>query len=191
MKRFAVLAALMVALLAIPATAMASSGSASGGGSGGPGYAPPRAIQAVCPVPFRLRKGHLKQVFVKGKVVRISAKLPPKALLKLLRHGKGRVEFIRHGKKGRVEIVCKFRPGPPLCLGPILRFDVATGSSTLTEVSGPILWPTETFTYRGGTYTIMSINPGANSFTVFYNNILFVNHGAAITNGVGFMACGH
>ena len=177
MKRFAVLAALMVALLAIPATAMASSGS----GSGGPGYVPPRAIQAVCPVPFRLRKGHLKQVSVKGKVVRINGKLPPKALLKLL----------RHGKKGRVEIVCNLRPGPPLCLGPILRFDVAAGSSNLTEVSGPTLWPTETFTYRGGTYTIMSINPGADSFTVFYNNILFVNHGAAITNGVGFMACGH
>jgi hypothetical protein len=188
MKRFAVLAALMVALLAIPATAMASSGS----GSGGPGYAPPRAIQAVCPVPFRLRKGHLKQVSVKGKVVRINGKLPPKALLKLLRHGKkGRIELIRHGKKGRVEIVCNLRPGPPLCLGPILRFDVAAGSSNLTEVSGPTLSPTETFTYRGGTYTIMSINPGADSFTVFYDNILFVNHGAAITNGVGFMACGH
>jgi len=179
MKRFAVLAALMVALLAIPVAAMASSG--SGGGSGGPGYAPPRAVQAVCPVPLRLRKGHPKQVFVRGKVVAIKGKLPPKALLRLL----------RHGKKGRVEIVCKFRPGPPLCRGPILRFDVASGSSTLTEVSGPTLWPTQTFVYRGGTYTIMSVNPGADSFTVFYDNILFVNHGAAITNGVGFMACGH
>jgi hypothetical protein len=176
MKRFAVLAALMVALLAIPAAAMASSGSASGG----PGYGPPRTVQAVCPVPLRLRKGHPKRVF-EIKVRGVRTKLPPKALLKLL----------RHGKKGRVEIVCKFRPGPPLCLGPILRFDVASGSSTLTEVSGPTLWPTQTFVYRGGTYTIMSVNPGANSFTVFYDNILFVNHGAAITNGVGFMACGH
>jgi hypothetical protein len=172
MKRFAVLAALMVALLAIPAAAMASSGSASGG----PGYGPPRAVQAACPVHFRLRKGHPKQVSI-----RVRGKIPPKALLKLL----------RHGKKGRVEIVCKFKPGPPLCLGPILRFDVASGSSTLTEVSGPTLWPAETFVYRGGTYTIMSINPGADSFTVFYDNILFVNHGAPITNGVGFMACGH
>ncbi|MGH3191746.1 MAG: hypothetical protein ACRDPY_27005 [Streptosporangiaceae bacterium] len=180
MKRFAVLAALMVALLAIPAAAMASSGSGSSV-SGGPGYAPPRAVQAVCPVPFRLRKGHLKRVYIKGKVVSFKGKRPPKALLRLL----------RHGKKGRVEIVCRFRPGPPLCLGPIVRFDVASGSSNLTEVSGPILWPSQTFVYRGGTYTIMSVNPGANSFTVFHDNILFVNHGAAITNGVGFMACGH
>ncbi len=176
MKRFAVLAALMVALLAIPAAAMAS----SGGGSGGPGYGPPVVAHAVCPFPLRLGKGHPKQIAIRGRVVRFRAKLPPKALLKLL----------RHGKKGRVEIVCKFRPGPPFCLGPILRFDVASGSSTLTEVSGPTLWPTQTFVYRGSTYTIMSVNPGADSFTVFVNNFLFVNHGAAITNGVGFMSCG-
>jgi hypothetical protein len=163
-----------VALLAIPAAAMASSGSASGGG---PGYAPPGTIRAVCPFPFRLGKGHPKRVLViKGRT-----KLPPKALLRAL----------RHAKKGRIEIVCKFRPGPPLCLGPILRFDVASGSSTLTEVSGPTLWPSQTFVYRGETYTIMSVNPGADSFTAFVNNFLFVNHGAAITNGVGFMACGH
>ena len=178
MKRFAVLAALMVAMLAIPAAAMASSGSASGG----PGYGQPRAVQAVCPVPFRLRKGHpRREVVIKGKGVAVRTKLSRKALLKLL----------RHGKKGRVEIVCKFRRGQQVCLGPILRFDVASGSSTLTEVSGPTLWPTQTFVYRGETYTIMSVNPGADSFTAFVNNFLFVNHGAAITNGVGFMPCGH
>ncbi len=36
----------------------------------------------------------------------------------------------------------------------------------------------------------MSVNPGADSFTVFLDNHLFVNQGAAITNGVGFLACG-
>jgi len=64
-----------------------------------------------------------------------------------------------------------------------------TGSSTLTEVSGPILAPTQEFSYRGATYTIMSINPGANSFTVFKGGFLFVNKGAAVTGGTGFMIC--
>ena len=71
----------------------------------------------------------------------------------------------------------------------MLRFDLATGSSTLTEVSGPILAPTQEFSYGGDTYTIMSVNPGADSFTVFKDGFLFVNKGAAITGGTGFMIC--
>ena len=39
------------------------------------------------------------------------------------------------------------------------------------------------------TYTIMSVNPGADSFTVFLNGWRFVNNGATITDGIGFMAC--
>jgi hypothetical protein len=188
MKRFAALAALVLALLAIPATAMASSGgSVSGVGS-------PRTVQAACPVPFRLHKGHVKrQIVIKGRTIWVKGKIPPKILVQLLRHGKkGRVTVVfRHGKKGRVTLVCKFPPGPPFCRGPILRFDMASGSSTLTEVSGPILAPSQTFVYDGNSYTIMSVNPGADSFTVFLNSImLFTNHGAAITNGVGFMPCG-
>jgi hypothetical protein len=191
MKRMAALAALLLALLAIPAAAMASSG---GSGSGGPGYGPPRTVQAACPFPARLLKGrHKGQVVVKGRTIWVKGKIPPKILAQLLRHGKkGRVTVVlRHGKKGRVTLVCPFPPGPPFCLGPVLRFDMAAGSSTLTEVSGPILAPAQTFRYDGNSYTIMSVDPGADSFTVFINDInLFVNHGAAITNGVGFMPCG-
>ena len=66
---------------------------------------------------------------------------------------------------------------------------MAAGSSTLTEVSGPVLAPPQEFTYDGNTYTIMSVNPGADSFTVFLNGWRFVNNGATITNGIGFMAC--
>ena len=66
---------------------------------------------------------------------------------------------------------------------------MAAGSSNLTEVSGPILAPPMEFSYDGNTYTIMSVNPGADSFTVFGNGWLFVNHGAAITDGLGLMAC--
>jgi hypothetical protein len=192
MKRMAALAALLLALLAIPAAAMASSGSGTGSVSGGPGYAPPRAAQAACT--FALAKGHHKgQVVIKGRIIRVNGKIPPKILVRLLRHGKkGRVTVVfRHGKKGRVTLVCPFPPGPPFCLGPVLRFDMAAGSSTLTEVSGPTLSPTQTFVYDGNSYTIMSVNPGADSFTVFLNGImLFTNHGAAIANGVGFMPCG-
>jgi hypothetical protein len=35
----------------------------------------------------------------------------------------------------------------------------------------------------------MSVNPGAGRFTVFLNGWLFVNHGAAITDGIGLMGC--
>jgi hypothetical protein len=66
---------------------------------------------------------------------------------------------------------------------------VAPGSSTLTEVSGPVLAPPEEFRYDGQIYTIMTVNPGAGSFTVFRDGVLFVNHGPAITRAIGFMAC--
>jgi len=194
MKRMAALAALLLALLAIPAAAMASSGTGTGSVSVGPGYAPPRAAQAACTFDLRLAKGHPKgQVVVRGRTTWVKGKIPPKILVQLLRHGKkGRVTVVfRHGKKGLVTIVCPFPPGPPFCLGPVLRFDMASGSSTLTEVSGPTLSPTQTFVYDGNSYTIMSVNPGADSFTVFLNGImLFTNHGAAIANGTGFMPCG-
>jgi len=71
----------------------------------------------------------------------------------------------------------------------VLRFDVAAGSSTLTEVSGPTLAPTQEFSYGGDTYTIMTVNPGADSFTVFKDGFLFVNKGAAIASGTGVMCC--
>jgi hypothetical protein len=70
-----------------------------------------------------------------------------------------------------------------------MRFDMASGSSTLTEVSGPMLTPPGQFGYGGSTYTIMSVNPGADSFTVFVNNALFVNNGPAITDGIALMSC--
>jgi hypothetical protein len=35
----------------------------------------------------------------------------------------------------------------------------------------------------------LPVNPGADSFTVFRDGFLFVNKGAAITDGTGFMTC--
>jgi hypothetical protein len=172
MKRIAALAALVITMLAVPAaTAMAGpSGSGSGYGQ------PPRLVQVICPFPYQLRKGHVH--------VKAYAKFPAYAKAYRLAH--------RHGKPVRIRLVCPRIPAKPLpkgCRSQVLRFDVAAGSSTLTEVSGPVLAPPMEFSYDGNTYTIMSVNPGADSFTVFLNGWLFVNKGAAITNGVGFMAC--
>jgi hypothetical protein len=172
MKRIAALAALVITMLAVPAaTAMAGPrGSGSGYGQ------PPRLVQVICPFPYQLRKGHVH--------VKAYAKFPAYAKAYRLAH--------RHGKPVRIRLVCPRIPAKPLpkgCRSQVLRFDVAAGSSTLTEVSGPVLAPPMEFSYDGNTYTIMSVNPGADSFTVFLNGWLFVNKGAAITNGVGFMAC--
>ena len=106
-------------------------------------------------------------------------------------HRLHRAYVIRHHKRIPIRIVCPIRvkPLPRGCLPRVLRFDMAAGGRTLTEVSGPTLAPAQEFSYDGSTYTIMSVNPGANSFTVFRDGFLFVNKGAAIIDGIGFMAC--
>jgi hypothetical protein len=115
-------------------------------------------------------------------------------------HHKGRFWFYqlrhRHGKVVRVRVACPFIPAKPVpvkpvprCRPEVLRFDVAAGSSTLTEVSGPTLAPTQEFSYGGDTYTVMTVNPGADSFTAFKDGFLFVNKGAAIAGGTGVMCC--
>jgi hypothetical protein len=68
-------------------------------------------------------------------------------------------------------------------------FDVAPGSSTVYEVSGPTLASAEEFRYAGGTYTIWSVNPGAGSFTMSLGETVFVNEGPAITNATGYLVC--
>jgi hypothetical protein len=112
------------------------------------------------------------------------------------RHGKPvkvlRLRKHRPFKPGRpvaVLINCKLPPPAVGCRLRPLVFDVASGSSTLTEVSGPTLAPAEEFFYAGSIYTINTVNPGADSFTVFHDNFLFVNSGSAITNGHGILLC--
>jgi hypothetical protein len=174
MKRIAALAALMIAMLAVPTAAMASTGGSAPGyggpGDGGPGYGRPGPVQIACPLPRGFRHGQFK--------------LTLKARAYLIKH--------RHGQPVPIRIICPYIPAKPFprgCAPQVLRFDMAAGSSTLTEVSGPTLAPPQEFSYDGNTYTIMSVNPGADSFTVFVNGWLFVNKGAAITDGVGFMTC--
>ena len=185
MKRIAAIAALIiVSTLAVPAAAMASTtGSASG-----PGYTRPGPVSIVCLAPGKL---------VKGKVtIAIAGQARLKAVeFRTVRAHLKAVEVVRlrgHGKQWTFRIDCPIRlvkPTPKACPPQVLKFDMAAGSSTLTEVSGPMLTPPEQFSYHGSTYTIMSINPGADSFKVFVNNALFVNNGPAITGGIALMSC--
>jgi hypothetical protein len=156
MKRIAALAAVIIGLLAIPTAAMASTGG-SGSGNGTTMSAQPDA----CYVGFHRVHQHWQKYFdwwQDGRVVTTSyCPFPEQIPL----------------------------PPPNKCEGQILTFSVAADSSAMTEVSGPQLSPTEQFIYDGNVYTIMSINPGADQFTAFVNNLLFTNGGTAITNAVG------
>ncbi len=167
MKRIAAVAALIVAMLAVPAAAMASTGS-SGSGHGGPG-------QFACPKPYLFQH--------RPHNVRI--------------HGRVRISrYFRHGRHIRVIRGCPFPlpyQGPPqarqFCGAGTFTFDLASGSSTFTEVSGPQLAAPQEFTYDGNTYTIWTVNPGADSFTAALNGTLFVNEGSSITDGSASLLC--
>jgi hypothetical protein len=156
-------AALTVIVLGTPAIALA----------GTVGSGPPGQVKIACP-PVNFERFN-KQV--KLKAIR---------LRRFGRPGPG-VVAVRPGQFPRFRIACRLRPRG--CPPQALTFDLASGSSTLTEVSGPTLAPPEEFAYDGSTYTIMTVNPGADSFTVFRNGFLFVNSGPAITDGTGLLAC--
>lgn len=162
MKRIAALAATIIGLLAIPTAAMASTGS-SGGSGAGSGYGTTTQVQPQeCYVEYHRVHHHSQKYFnwwENGQeYTTVYGPFPEQIPL----------------------------PPPNVCEGQTLTFSVAAGSHAMTEVSGPQLSPTEQFIYDGNTYTIMSINPGADQFTAFVNNLLFTNNsGAAITNAIG------
>lgn len=163
MKRIAALAALVVTMLAVPAAAALADTGASTGGSG-PGYGSPGPVQVACPP--RLNPGPIRTY--------VSA------------------YRIRHRKPVAVRVICPYipaKPHPVGCAPQQVVFNVAAGSSTLTEVSGPVLSPEQQFSYGGGSYTIASVNPGGSSFTVVKDGWLFHDQGPAITDGVGQMSC--
>jgi hypothetical protein len=200
MRHLAALAVLIVTLLAVPTAAMASTAGS------GPLNGNPVAVSIACPPPLLLFHNHARVQFIRlkrlprGKHLRIGIVCPRPPFLK----GCGlRLPFsaVASASGGNVTVVFgpaqapagKFRcPRPPFAAGcrprPLV-FDVASGSSNLTEVSGPTLAPAEEFFYDGSIYTIMTVNPGADSFTVFHDNVLFTNSGPAITNGRGILLC--
>jgi len=155
------IAALTALVITLLAVPAAAAMATTGGPGSGPGYAKPGPVQLVCPRIHRFPRVYLTR-----------------------HHKRIPVRF-------RIRIACPLRgkPFPRPCLSGVLRFDMAAGGRTLTEVSGPTLAPAQEFSYDGSTYTIMSVNPGANSFTVFRDGFLFVNSGAAITNAIAIMAC--
>jgi hypothetical protein len=166
-KRIAAVAALTITMLAVPAAAaMASTSSGSGSGSG-PG-------QFTCPPPY------------------------------LLHHRPHYRNFnrYRHHHPRRTQVACQVpAPFPPyqqncqsqgFAYGQAqsFTFDVSSGSSTVYEVSGPTLAAGEEFTYDGTTYTIWTVNPGADSFTMSQGGSLYVNDGSSITDATGYLtAC--
>jgi hypothetical protein len=171
-------AAMAVIVLGTPAIAMAG----TIGSVPGPGR--PVQVQIVCP--------RLPGKFVRN--VRLPLPGKPVSIERIKLRGKQvkiqRINIKLHGlpPRSRLRLACPF---PKACPPGILSFDMAPGSSTLTEVSGPVLAPTQEFSYQGQMYTIMSVNPGADSFTVFRDGVLFVNGGPAITRGIGMMGCNH
>ena len=161
MKRIAALAAIVITMIAVPAAAaMASTGDS------GPGYGSPGPVQVAC------HPGYVNAQY----------KLPAYTQAYPWHH--------RHGKP--IRTVCPFIPAKPYpagCQPQQLVFSMAAGSSTLTEVSGPVLSPAQAFSYGGSSYTISSVDPGAGSFTVVKGGWPFQNQDRAITDGVGLMGC--
>jgi hypothetical protein len=169
-KRIAAVAALIVTMLAVPAAAaMASTGGASTGSGSGSGHSGPG--QFTCPPPYLLHhRPHYRNF-----------------------------KRYRHHHPRRTQVACHVpAPFPPYSQncssqgygqGQSFTFDVASGSSTVYEVSGPTLAAGEEFTYDGSTYTIWSVNPGGGSFTMSLGGSLYVNDGSAITGATGYLAC--
>jgi hypothetical protein len=160
MKRIAALTAIVITMIAVPAAAAMASTDDSG-----PGYGSPGPVQVACHPGYV--NGQYKQAYTQAYP---------------WRH--------RHAKPFRT--VCPFIPGKPQpvgCAAQQVVFSMPAGSSTLTEVSGPVPSPAEAFSYGGSSYTISSVNPGAGSFTVSNGGWPFQNQGRAITDGVGLMCC--
>jgi hypothetical protein len=163
-KRIAAVAALIVTMLAVPAAAMASTG---GTDRPGPG-------QSVCPPPYLLHhRPHIRHL--------------------------NRYRYRHHHPKRHLVCSVSVPFQPPqsqncpsgYAYGQVqsLTFSVASGSSTVYEDSGPTLAPAEEFTYDGNTYTIWTVNPGADSFTMSANGSLYVNGGPDITDATGNLVC--
>jgi hypothetical protein len=164
-KRIAAVAALLVTMLAVPAAAAMAS--TVGSGSGHPGQG-----QFACPPPF-LHRPHFRH-------------------LSRYRH--------HHPRRNlSCSVTVPFQPqqyqncpsgyGYGYGQAQSFTFSVASGSSTVYQVSGPTVAPAEEFSYDGSTYTVWSVNPGDDSFTMSVNGSLYVNGGPDINDATGNLFC--
>jgi len=170
MKRIVAVAALTVtvamamAMASIPVTAMASTSSPAQGP--GPVPAPVRCP----PAPIKPRPG---VVVTPPGMVAIPA--PGKAVVVVACCGKVRVRR----DASRPVPVAQF------CVAQIVEFDMAAGSSVVTEVHGARLHHGERLLYKGEVYTIRSV--WGDHFDVDHQGRLVVNTGPAIRKGVAIV----
>jgi hypothetical protein len=136
-KRIAAVAALILAMLAVPAAAMAGT-SSPGSGSGQPGQ-----YQFCQPNPFHNYRHHHRHHH---------------------RHHKRHHRHHRHHRYNRPGS-CNFPPPLPSasCHGASFTFSWGSGLSSLYEISGPALYTGEQFSYNGNLYTIVLANTVAGS----------------------------
>lgn len=157
MKRIAAVAALIVAMLALPAAAAMASTSTSGSGSGHAGQS------LYCqPNPFQHRHHNRHHNRHHGR-----------------HHG-------HHGHHGHHQFNnCNSPyPLPPsgFCNGASFTFSWVSGADGIYEISGPALYTGEQFSYNGGLYTIVLANTLAGSMS-----LNAVNYGPTIFSAVGYL----
>jgi hypothetical protein len=169
MKRIAAIAAMTVALgAAVPATAMASTVSPAPGP--GPVQVP---LPAKCLPP--------------GVTVRVPGKVKPP-----VKPPVGVIKPVR-GKPVAVLVLgcCGVKPrhgvpkSPQVCRAQVVEFDMAAGSSVVTEVHGPRLHAGEHLLYQRQVYTVRSV--WGRDFDVNRQGALVTNNGPAIHDGIAFV----
>jgi hypothetical protein len=163
MKRIVAIAALAVAMASIPATAMAS----TGGPAPGPG-----------PVPARCPAG-------------VSVPPPGRALVPVAKPAPGKPVVVAVVCCGQVQVRRNTtRPVPVgrFCRVQTVVFDMAAGSSVVTEVHGVRVHHGERLLFQGQLYTVSSV--WGNHFDVDHQGRLVVNTGPAIRNGLAIVLGG-
>jgi hypothetical protein len=172
MKRIAAIAAMTVALgTAVPATAMASTDSPAPG---------PGPVQVPVPAKCLPPGGVIFRGPVKVKPVKQVK--PPVGVIKPVR-----------GKPVAVLVLgcCGLKlprnaPGTVhACRAQVVEFDMAAGSSVVTEVHGPRLHAGERLLYQRQAYTVRTV--WGREFDVDQHGTLVVNNGPAIHDGTALV----
>ena len=150
MKRIAAVAALIVAMLALPAAAAMASTSTPGSVSGHAGQS-----QFCRPNPFQHRHHHNR------------------------RHHNRRHHNRHHHFFNNCNSPYPLPPAG-VCNGASFTFSWGTGFRSIYELSGPTLSTGEQFSFDGGIYTIVNANPTAGSMllnTINFGPTVFVGTG--------------
>jgi len=167
MKRIVAIAALAVAMASIPATAMASTGSPEPGP--GPVLTPLRCPPALTKSPH-------------GVVA------PPPGVVVTPVPGKPVVVVACCGQVQVRRDTSRPVPVGRFCRVQTVVFDMAAGSSVVTEVHGARVHHGERLLYQGQVYTVNSV--WGDHFDVDQQGRLVANTGSAIRNGLAIVLSG-